>query len=106
MRQSRAVFLTAEEKDELFRPPEELVSIPSMSEDEFECADFLSEYLTELGYYVDKVPVGETGTYNVFAYPQELKDEGVWPEVLVSSHIDTVRIALVVVVVAQGLVQE
>jgi acetylornithine deacetylase len=46
--------------------------------------------------YVEKVPAGETGTYNVFAYAQELKDEGLWPEVLISSHIDTVRIAPVV----------
>lgn len=43
-----------------------------------------------MGYYVEEVPVGDTGTFNVFAYPQELKDEGVWPEVLITSHIDTV----------------
>jgi acetylornithine deacetylase len=84
--------LTTEERDELFSLHEELVSIPSISEDEVECADYISEYLEELGYYVEKVPVGNTNTYNVFAYPIALKDEGVWPEVLITSHIDTVRV--------------
>lgn len=82
--------LTTEERDELFSLHEELVNIPSISEDEKECADWLSEYLEELGYYVDKVPVGNTSNYNVFAYPTALKEEGKWPEVLITSHIDTV----------------
>jgi acetylornithine deacetylase len=82
--------LTTEERDELFSLHEELVNIPSISNDEIRCAEYISEYLKELGYYVEKVPVGNTSTYNVFAYPQALKDEGVWPEVLISSHIDTV----------------
>ncbi|CAN9083698.1 unnamed protein product [Alternaria sp. RS040] len=87
---SSSVTLTAEETDELFSLHEELVNIPSISGDEVEGAEFLSEYLSSLGYYVEEVPVGDTGTFNVFAYPQELKDEGVWPEVLITSHIDTV----------------
>ncbi|EDU51265.1 ArgE Acetylornithine deacetylase Succinyl-diaminopimelate desuccinylase [Pyrenophora tritici-repentis] len=87
---SRHTSLTTEEIDKLFNLHEELVNIPSISEDEVECANFLSEYLTGLGYYVDEVPVGDTGTFNVFAYPQALKDEGTWPEVLITSHIDTV----------------
>ncbi|RAR16209.1 acetyl-lysine deacetylase [Stemphylium lycopersici] len=87
---NQAVSLTTEETEELFSLHEELVNIPSISGDEVECAEFVSEYLTELGYYVEEVPVGDTGTYNVFAYPQELKDRGVWPEVLITSHIDTV----------------
>ncbi|CAN9101335.1 unnamed protein product [Alternaria alternata] len=87
---SSSVTLTAEETDELFSLHEELVNIPSISGDEVEGAEFLSEYLSNLGYYVEEVPVGDTGTFNVFAYPQELKDEGVWPEVLITSHIDTV----------------
>lgn len=82
--------LTDEELDELFNLHEELVNIPSISGDEVECAEYISEYLEELGYYVEKVPVGNTSTFNVFAYPQELRDEGVWPEVLITSHIDTV----------------
>jgi acetylornithine deacetylase len=82
--------LTSEERDELFSLHEELVNIPSISNDELECADYISEYLEELGYHVEKVPVGNTSTYNVFAYPTALKDEGVWPEVLITSHIDTV----------------
>lgn len=88
---SRDTALTTEETDKLFTLHEELVDIPSISEDEVECADFLSEYLTGLGYYVEEVPVGDTGTFNVFAYPQALKDEGTWPEVLITSHIDTVN---------------
>lgn len=87
----RATSLSTQEVDTLFSLHEQLVNIPSISGDEVECADFVSEYLTELGYYVEQVPVGDTGVYNVFAYPQELKDEGVWPEVLITSHIDTVR---------------
>ncbi|KAG9192701.1 acetylornithine deacetylase [Alternaria panax] len=82
--------LTSEETDELFSLHEDLVNIPSISGDEVEGAEFILEYLSELGYYVEEVPVGDTGTFNVFAYPQELKDEGVWPEVLITSHIDTV----------------
>lgn len=82
--------LTSDERDELFSLHEELVNIPSISGEELECADFVKEYLEELGYYVDKVPVGNKSSYNVFAYPQELKDEGGWPEVLITSHIDTV----------------
>jgi acetylornithine deacetylase len=88
---TQSTSLTAEETNELFSLHEEMVSIPSISEHEVECAEFLSEYLTNLGYYVEEVPVGDSGTFNVFAYPQELKDEGVWPEVLITSHIDTVR---------------
>jgi len=89
---SRDTSLTTEETDKLFSLHEELVNIPSISEDEVECANFLSEYLSELGYYVEEVPVGDTGTFNVFAYPQALKDEGAWPEVLITSHIDTVSV--------------
>lgn len=85
-----AVVLTTEERDELFTLHEELVNIPSISADEIECAKFVSEYLKDLGYYVEEVPEESTGAYNVFAYPQSLKDEGAWPEVLITSHIDTV----------------
>jgi len=91
---SASPSLTSEERDELFQLHEELVNIPSISSDEVECADYISEYLEELGYHVEKVPVGNTSTFNVFAYPSALKDEGVWPEVLITSHIDTVRTAL------------
>jgi acetylornithine deacetylase len=82
--------LTSEERDELFELHEELVNIPSISGEEQECADYIAEYLEELGYYVEKIPVEETGSYNVFAYPTTLREEGGWPEVLISSHIDTV----------------
>ncbi|OAL00269.1 Zn-dependent exopeptidase [Phaeosphaeriaceae sp. SRC1lsM3a] len=82
--------LTTEERDELFELHEELVNIPSISGEEQECADYIAEYLEELGYYVEKVPVEETGSYNVFAYSTALREEGGWPEVLITSHIDTV----------------
>lgn len=87
---SSSATLTTEETDDLFSLHEELVNIPSISGDEVECAEFISKYLSDLGYYVEEIPAGDTGTFNVFAYPQELKDEGVWPEVLITSHIDTV----------------
>lgn len=88
--QGRGTTLTTQEKDELFTLHEQLVNIPSISGEETECADFIVEHLTDLGYYVERIPVGNTGTFNVFAYPQKLKDESNWPEVLITSHIDTV----------------
>ncbi|USP73805.1 acetyl-lysine deacetylase [Curvularia clavata] len=87
---SLSTSLSTGEVDELFSLHEKLVNIPSISGDEVECAEFVTDYLTNLGYYVEQVPVGDTGTYNIFAYPQELKDQGAWPEVLITSHIDTV----------------
>lgn len=84
--------LTTKEQDSLLELHESLVNIPSISGDEAECTDFIEEHLTTLGYYVEKVEVEATGQHNVFAYPTELKDQGVWPETLISSHIDTVRI--------------
>lgn len=85
--------LTTEETDELFTLHESLVNIPSISDDEIEAAEWLEEYLSEKGYYVERVPVtaGAEGRFNVFAFPQSIRDEGAWPEVLISSHIDTVR---------------
>ena len=84
--------LTPEETDALFQLHEDLVNIPSISDDEIECAKWLEEYLSEMGYYVEQVPVtaGAEGRFNVFAYPQAIKDNGSWPEVLITSHIDTV----------------
>ncbi|KAF2133507.1 Zn-dependent exopeptidase [Dothidotthia symphoricarpi CBS 119687] len=85
-----SISLTSEETEELYKLHEELVNIPSISGDEVECAEYVSEYLEELGYYVEKLQVGTTGTFNVFAYSTALKNEGVWPEVLITSHVDTV----------------
>lgn len=85
-----SVSLTQQETEELYKLHKELVNIPSISGNENECAEYVAEYLQELGYYVEKVQVGTTGTFNVFAYPTALKDEGVWPEVLITSHMDTV----------------
>lgn len=84
--------LTTEETDALYQLHEDLVNIPSVSDDEIECAEWLEEYLGEKGYYVERVPVtaGAEGRFNVFAYPQAIRDSGSWPQVLVTSHIDTV----------------
>lgn len=84
--------LTTEETESLFQLHEDLVNIPSISDDEIECAEWLEEYLGEKGYYVERVPVtaGAEGRFNVFAYPQAIRDNGSWPEVLITSHIDTV----------------
>lgn len=81
--------LTDVEQKELFDLHEKLVDIPSISGEEAEATDFLEEYLSELGYYVEKIEVEES-RHNVFAYPEELKNDGSWPEVLITSHIDTV----------------
>jgi acetylornithine deacetylase len=85
--------LTDEEKEKLFDLHEKLVDIPSITGDEAEVSEFVEEYLSDLGYHVETVEV-EEGRNNVFAYPKELKDEGAWPEVLITSHIDTVRFKL------------
>lgn len=87
--------LTDDEQKELFDLHEKLVDIPSISGDEAKATDFLEQYLSELGYYVEKLEV-EKNRHNVFAYPQELKDDGSWPEVLITSHIDTVTRLLAV----------
>jgi acetylornithine deacetylase len=80
--------LTSEERDELFSLHEELINIPSISGDENDCADWLAEYLEGLGYEVETIPVANKTNYNVLAKPSGL--EGL-PEVLITSHIDTVR---------------
>lgn len=84
--------LTTEDTDALYQLHEDLVNIPSISDDETECAEWLEEYLGGKGYYIERVPVttGAEGRFNVFAYPQAIRDSGGWPEVLVTSHIDTV----------------
>lgn len=88
--------LTSEETDALYQLHKDLVNIPSISGDEIACAEWLEEYLGGKDYYVERVPVstGAEGRFNVFAYPQAIKDSGGWPEVLVSSHIDTVSLFL------------
>jgi acetylornithine deacetylase len=82
--------LTTEERDELFSLHEKLVDISSITGDEAEVSEFVEEYLGDLGYYVETVEV-EEGRHNVFSYPKELKDNGAWPETLITSHIDTVH---------------
>lgn len=88
--------LTTEETDALYQLHEDLVNIPSISDDEIECAEWLEKYLGGKGYYVEKVPVtaGAEGRFNVFAYPRAIRDSGNWPEVLITSHIDTVSLRM------------
>ena len=88
--------LTSEEPDALYQLHKDLVNIPSVSGDEIACAEWLEEYLGGIGYYVERVPVstGAEGRFDVFAYPQAIRDSGSWPEVLVTSHIYTVSLFL------------
>ncbi|KAF2109285.1 hypothetical protein BDV96DRAFT_502972 [Lophiotrema nucula] len=81
--------LTADETKELFDFHKKLVKIPSTTFEEAEAIQFVFDYISDLGYYVEKVDV-DGSRYDVFAYPQAIKDEGTWPEVLITSHLDTV----------------
>jgi hypothetical protein len=91
-----AELLTTEERSTLFELHEDLVNIPSISDDEIECAEWLEGYLNEKGYYVERILVttGAEGRFDVFAYPQAIRDGGNWPEVLITSHIDTASLPM------------
>ena len=67
---------------------EDLVNIESTSGNEMECGVFLDQYLSDLGFYIE--PYNESAQFNVFAYPQELKDAGELPDYLLTTHMDTV----------------
>ncbi|PSN62814.1 Zn-dependent exopeptidase [Corynespora cassiicola Philippines] len=78
--------LTPAEIQELYSLHEALVDIPSTSFEEIAAAEFVEEYLTNLGYTVERNQVSN-GRFNVFAYPSTLTT---WPQVLITSHLDTV----------------
>ncbi|KAL2808741.1 hypothetical protein BJX63DRAFT_22949 [Aspergillus granulosus] len=64
----------------------DLVSIPSLSGNESAVGDYLASYLESKGFTVIKQPVpGRAFRFNVFAYTASAK-----PQILLSSHIDTV----------------
>lgn len=68
-----------------------LVSIPSVSQNELAVAKYLSKFLQKAGLTVEllKVPSNDkqgAPRYNVYAYPGETRDT----DVLITSHIDTV----------------
>ncbi len=73
---------TADQFRELFRLTQELVSIPSVTGDEGACCQFLSEYLAKQRWEVERLAVSP-GRFNVFAACGD-------PEVVLSTHIDTV----------------
>jgi len=63
-----------------------LVEIESISGNEKEVGDWLSGYLQDHGFKVEKQQVAEN-SFNVFAYVDGHRDS----KLLVTSHIDTVR---------------
>ena len=81
--------MSVEEQDGMLSLLEDLVNIDSTSGNEMECGLYLDEYLSALGLYIE--PYNESGQFNIFAYPQELKDAGELPDYLLTTHMDTVR---------------
>jgi acetylornithine deacetylase len=79
----------------------QLVDIESTTYHEAPAGEFLATYLTSLGYQVERQPVAQpdlartpgAGTgprFNVFAIPQEMAEKGIAPDVVFSTHMDTV----------------
>lgn len=79
----------------------QLVDIESTTYHEAPAGEFLATYLASLGYHVERQPVQQpdlartpgAGTgprFNVFALPQEMVDKGIVPDVVFSTHMDTV----------------
>jgi acetylornithine deacetylase len=79
----------------------QLVDIESTTYHEAPAGDFLAPYLESIGYVVERQPVPQpdvvrtpgAGTgprFNVFALPKELADKGSSPDVVFSTHMDTV----------------
>lgn len=66
---------------------EQLMKIPSTSEEEAAIGKFLAQYLTSLGYRVDLIPIHPgSDRYNVYAYLGDSRKA----RACLSSHIDTV----------------
>ena len=79
----------------------QLVDIESTTYHEAPAGEFLASYLASLAYYVERQPVEQpdlartpgAGTgprFNVFALPQEMVQKGIAPDVVFSTHMDTV----------------
>ncbi|KAI0175480.1 Zn-dependent exopeptidase [Hypoxylon sp. FL1284] len=82
-------------RDELVSLHKSLVEIPSVSSDENQIGNFLSDYLTERGFVVQLEALPQTNVseptkprFNVVAWPGPEANPS--PKVLVTSHIDTV----------------
>src|SRR5215213_5639550 len=67
----------------LFQLTRELVDIPSLTGDEFAMGEYLSTYLGQLGYRVEKQAVAQD-RFNVIATAEES------PRIVFSTHMDTV----------------
>jgi acetylornithine deacetylase len=72
----------ADASAEIFKLTRELVSIPSITGEEEACCRFMADYLGVRGWEVEKLPV-TPGRFDVFASHGE-------PEVVLSTHLDTV----------------
>jgi acetylornithine deacetylase len=79
----------------------QLVDIESTTYHEAPAGEFLATYLAELGYTVERqdvpqpdavrTPGAGTGPrFNVFGVPQEMTAKGIAPDVVFSTHMDTV----------------
>lgn len=79
----------------------QLVDIESTTYHEAPAGEFLAELLAGLGYAVERqtvpqpdptrTPGGGTGPrFNVYAVPRELREKGIVPEIVFSTHMDTV----------------
>lgn len=78
--------------DDLIVFHKNLTQIGSITYNEEEIGNWLSGSLESQGYTVEKQFVDEeAGRFNVYAYPGSVRET----KVLVSSHIDTVRISLI-----------
>ncbi|ORY05771.1 Zn-dependent exopeptidase [Basidiobolus meristosporus CBS 931.73] len=77
------------DQEELFRLHEQLVSINSVTGNEAQVTDFLSEYLEDLGWSIETQTVSEgvngKPRENIFAHLGNSN-----PAIVVSSHVDTV----------------
>jgi acetylornithine deacetylase len=73
---------SADPSDELFKLARDLVSIPSVTGEEDACCRFIADYLAVRGWEVEKLPVS-SGRFDVFASRGK-------PEVVLSTHLDTV----------------
>src|ERR1700760_4411642 len=78
----------------------QLVDIESTTYHEAPAGEFLAKYLAELGYAVERQDVpqpaaatpgsGDGPRFNVYAVPREMAEKGIGPEIVFSTHMDTV----------------
>lgn len=78
----------ASSNHDIFAFHKNLTEIESVTYNEQEAGEWLSNSLKDHGYTVEKQWVDkEAGRFNIYAYPGEVRET----EVLLSSHYDTVR---------------